>query len=403
MSRYRCFSRKSAAAQAVPVLSQVIAEKRREPQNCAEALEAEMKRACLAKKHGTAMHYTATVLQDYEPPSLLVLNVGGAKLRVKRSALTHVKDSKLAWMFNGRWDHWLPRDHSGHIFLDVDVKWFSPIAEYLSELSRGTAANEAYLPIMQLSDDDRLGFRACVELFGLRDIMPKQAFDSQAQVLASVACFGLESGLNLAWSALWQLLCQSSAHDATTQEFHRLYYGRPNTVCLAIDDEGNVFGGFTSEAWIAGSGTYKPDPAAFLFCKTSDSPTTRCYSQTGSYPQCAVCHHSSVGPLFGGGHDLQFIFSSAGAVAYSSAEAITYRSSASAYHPMPISGTDGTVVDFFVWQVPQAGATAPPSLTPNFDAAVPRQPACSLSYSSDGAPPVAFRATCPAWPAPSLR
>eukprot|EP00611_Tribonema_gayanum_P023626 TRINITY_DN5000_c0_g4_i1.p1 TRINITY_DN5000_c0_g4~~TRINITY_DN5000_c0_g4_i1.p1 ORF type:complete len:539 (-),score=112.01 TRINITY_DN5000_c0_g4_i1:219-1835(-) len=330
--------------------------------------------------------------EDYQPPAVLILNVGGAKLRVKRSALTHVDDSKLAWMFSGRWDHVLPRDHSGRIFLDLDIKWFSPITQYLSELSRGAAADAVHLPITLLSDDDRLGLRACVELFGLCDVMPTHALDPHAHVLASVACFGQESGLNLGWAGPWQLLYQLSTHGAAPQEFHRLCDGQANTVCLAVDDKGNVFGGFTSVGWRTG-GSWQPDHAAFLFCKGSGVTATQRYYQNGTHPQYAVYQgHDS--PTFGAGHDLCFNFSVP--------DKMTYGSSTHTYHPMPVNGTsNGAVTDLFIWQVRQIGDSAQP-LPPHSSAdAVPVHPDGGLGCSSDTTPPAVLCADEPGLTGPA--
>eukprot|EP00611_Tribonema_gayanum_P023624 TRINITY_DN5000_c0_g3_i1.p1 TRINITY_DN5000_c0_g3~~TRINITY_DN5000_c0_g3_i1.p1 ORF type:complete len:445 (-),score=66.39 TRINITY_DN5000_c0_g3_i1:308-1642(-) len=123
-------------------------------------------------------------------------------------------------------------------------------------------------------------------------------------------------------------------------------------------------------------------PCCVPLCKGSNSTAMQRYCQTGTSPQNAVLHKSSHGPIFGVGNDLQFAFSSEGAIAYCSATRT--------YQPMPINGTSGgKVVDLFVWQVPQTGDSAPPSLTPTADAAVSRQPARSLSYIT---PPVALLA-----------
>ncbi|KAG5184742.1 hypothetical protein JKP88DRAFT_181010 [Tribonema minus] len=337
------------------------------------------------------MFFIVAVLQEYQPPSVLILNVGGAKLRVKRSALTHVDDSKLAWMFSGRWDHVLPRNHSGRKFLDLDVKWFSPITDFLSKLSSGAAADEVRLPVSQLSDDDKLGVQACAEMFGLchilarelnlRPLLVQQALANLAQHVASVAHLGQESKRVVGWSAPWQLLYQSSVHGATAQEFHRLCDCKPHTICLAIDNEGNMFGGYTSVAWTSSDG-WQADPAAFLFYEGRGSAALQCYSQKGTSPEHSIRHHSSLWPTFGGGHDLRFKSSSAGT--------ITYSSSSKTYHTMPINGTSGTVIDLFVWQVPQTGGSAPAAT--DADDTVLNQPACRLSYTSDSTPPVAFRA-----------
>ncbi|KAG5176315.1 hypothetical protein JKP88DRAFT_171361, partial [Tribonema minus] len=307
------------------------------------------------------------LMQDYKPTEVLTLNIGGAKLRLKRSALTHIEDSKLAWMFSGRWDHVLPRDHLGRIFLDLDINWFRPITDFLSELSQSAAADEAYLPIMQRSDDDRLGLQACVELFGLCDSIPAQGLAGMPQHIASVARLGQESGLKIGWSAPWQLLYQASVNGAKAREFHSWCDGKPHTLCLAMDNEGNILGGFTSVPWES-SGTYKRDPAAFLFFKGVESPATQRYSQTGNSPQWAVIHNSGYGPAFGGGRDFAFTFSR------QPEGGMTYSSSANTYQPMPINGTSGTVSDLFVWQVPQIGGSAP------------------FNYSSDSTPPLELRA-----------
>ncbi|KAG5176311.1 hypothetical protein JKP88DRAFT_171266 [Tribonema minus] len=262
------------------------------------------------------MFFIVGVEQDCNPSEILIINVGGAKLFVKRSALTHVEGSKLARMFSGRWDHVLPRDHSGRIFLDLDINWFHPITNLLSELSGGAAADELQLPVMQLSDDDRLGLQACAELFGLCDVIPTQGVAGMPHHITSVARLGQESGLEIGRYAPWQLLYHSSVDGATAHEFHRLCDDKPNTVCLAVDDKGNVFGGFALVPWTS-SGGWQRDPAVFLFCQGSESTAVQRYSPRVSSPYYAVCHdpgwgpiqsavfhHSSYGPVFGNGYDL---------------------------------------------------------------------------------------------------
>ncbi|KAG5176313.1 hypothetical protein JKP88DRAFT_249569 [Tribonema minus] len=352
-----------------------IAQKWHELQMRTEALQMEMEQACLTEK-------------AYNPPEVLTLNVGGAKLLLKRSAMAYVEDSKLAWMFNGRWDHVLPRDHSGRIFLDLDINWFRPITNFLSELSQGAEAGVAYLPIMQLMDDDRVGVQACMELFGLCDIVSAQGIASVplTQHVTSVAHLGQESGLEIGWSAPWQLLYQSSVNGAIAHDFHRLCDGKPNTVSLAVDEKGNVFGGLATVAWASHSSrSWQPDRAAFLFYEGSGSTAMQRYSQARNNIQSAVFHHSSYGPVFGNGYDLVFTFIGG---------TITHTSSTQSFQPLPIKGTSGTVIDLFVWQVPQTGGSAPLKLSPSprADATASRQPVCNLSYNSDSAPPLKLRA-----------
>jgi hypothetical protein len=63
------------------------------------------------------------------------LNVGGARIMVKRSVLTLFPDSKLAALFSGRWDKKLLRDKKNRIFLDVDPVCFQIILDNLTHAS----------------------------------------------------------------------------------------------------------------------------------------------------------------------------------------------------------------------------------------------------------------------------
>jgi BTB/POZ domain len=70
------------------------------------------------------------------PP--LELNIGGYNMDVKRATIMYAPDSMLARLFSGRWDHVLPRDKTGRIFLDLDQMWVKPILQHLYHLSIAT-------------------------------------------------------------------------------------------------------------------------------------------------------------------------------------------------------------------------------------------------------------------------
>ena len=59
------------------------------------------------------------------------LNVGGTELYALRETLTKIKGSRLEALFSGRWEDKLLRDEKGRVFLDLDVRCFKKIMEYL--------------------------------------------------------------------------------------------------------------------------------------------------------------------------------------------------------------------------------------------------------------------------------
>jgi hypothetical protein len=121
------------------------------------------------------------------------------------------------------WDHVLPRDKSGRIFLDLDHKWVKPILQHLHHLSIASAATDSeplVTPEKQFEGDDLVGYYATLDLFGLTktfylngimrqtptvEQMPFGAIDPHefvsklAQVMTSCN-----------WNAPWKMLYKSS-------------------------------------------------------------------------------------------------------------------------------------------------------------------------------------------------
>jgi hypothetical protein len=79
--------------------------------------------------------------------------------------------SMLARFFSGRWDHVLPRDKSGRIFLDLDAKWVKPIFQHLYYLSLAHDSSEVLETPENVQDsDDLMGYYATLDFLGLTDI-----------------------------------------------------------------------------------------------------------------------------------------------------------------------------------------------------------------------------------------
>jgi len=72
--------------------------------------------------------------QDEGPDSVVLLNIGGDRtLEVLRSTLQVVEGSHLADLFRDGWEHRLPRDAEGRVFIDCPADVFVPMVDYLRE------------------------------------------------------------------------------------------------------------------------------------------------------------------------------------------------------------------------------------------------------------------------------
>jgi hypothetical protein len=80
-------------------------------------------------------------------------------------------NSMLARIVSGRWDHVLPRDKAGRIFLDIDEKWIKPIFQYLYHLSLAHDSSEPLdTPENNYQDsDDLMGYYATLDFLGLTE------------------------------------------------------------------------------------------------------------------------------------------------------------------------------------------------------------------------------------------
>jgi hypothetical protein len=96
-------------------------------------VQLEQQRSDLEAKYNACAKLHGNVKADGN--DTIRLNVGGARIMVKRSVLTLLSDSKLAVLFSGRWDKKLLRDKKNRIFLDVDPVCFQIILDYLIQCS----------------------------------------------------------------------------------------------------------------------------------------------------------------------------------------------------------------------------------------------------------------------------
>ena len=99
------------------------------------------------------------------------------------------------------------------------------------------------------------------------------------------------------------LLYRGTRDGMTSNNFHNKCDNKGKTLCLFLNNKGNIFGGYSSIPW-ANSGGDKTANDCFLFTLTNiynTEPTKFPYEKSRS-----VYHDSSKGPYFGGGGDLCF-------------------------------------------------------------------------------------------------
>ena len=99
----------------------------------------------------------------------------------------------------------------------------------------------------------------------------------------------------------FKLLYQGTRDGFDSSNFHSKCDNIPNTLTIIKSTNGNIFGGYTDQAWDS-SGQYKTDPNAFLFSLINkyNKPTIMKIKD----PQYSICCYNGYGPIFGDGFDL---------------------------------------------------------------------------------------------------
>jgi hypothetical protein len=102
----------------------------------------------------------------------------------------------------------------------------------------------------------------------------------------------------------WFLIYRGSRDGFSSKAFHSKCDGIPRTLTVIKATTGNVFGGYTKQAWTS-KPVYVRDPNAFIFSLVNkkDKPfKTRCSKK---YARYAMACNGSDGPSFGGNNELR--------------------------------------------------------------------------------------------------
>jgi len=100
-----------------------------------------------------------------------------------------------------------------------------------------------------------------------------------------------------------ELLYRGTRDGSGSNVFHDKCNNKGVNIVLCKNDKGNIFGGYASTSWTSNN-NWSYANGSFLFTLTNihgTEPTQFPIFQNSNY---ALYQHSSYGPTFGGGHDL---------------------------------------------------------------------------------------------------
>ncbi|KAL7544142.1 hypothetical protein ACHAWF_007527 [Thalassiosira exigua] len=288
---------------------------------------------------------------------LVEVNAGGKVVTAKRSTLTQQVGTRMEALFSGRWDEKLQRDANGRIFLDVNPKCFRAIVDYLNELAI-SSKDDPPSPPSVVDEDDHI-LRSQLGLFGLCDQKIKES---------NIVSDSKEVNLLHEWldedrsNGEFNLLYQSSRDGLSAANFHSKCDNQGCTLTVIETTDGFVLGGYTNTPWASGNESSTASKS-FLFVISGSDVTCPCKMKLKSADDgYAVCHNSTYGPTFGGGHNLRV---------HGSNEHV-YLYSGTSYHPWPLgrltTPTNGSyamleIKELEVFQV--AGAPVPKGIALN--------------------------------------
>jgi hypothetical protein len=186
------------------------------------------------------------------PP--VAFNVGGYCLDIKRDTVMQAPQSMLAHICSDDWDHVLPRDTAGRIFLDLDEKWVKPIFQHLFHLSLAhDSAEPLNTPESSFDDsDDLMGYYATLDFFGLTDIFYPDDSESVQKALGVISpqhfIQKLQPTVALCdWRAKWTMLYRSSRDGLNLQAYQNCCKDKTHTVVFIKEqDTNNVYGGYSA-------------------------------------------------------------------------------------------------------------------------------------------------------------
>ena len=231
--------------------------------------------------------------------NIVQLNVSGVVMETFRSTLSWQGDSTLAAKFGSAWTVQSEEMVDGGVFFDEDPSLFTLL---LLHLRLGSMLGQSFIPDVP---DEKLGaWQRFIKYLNLEDALTPDGMKLDSFVLAG-------STKELKQLSEWlpkkkaTLLFRATSDGFGAAKFHQKCDGKGPTVVIAKSAGGHIFGGYTETAWDSSS-AYKNCRDSFLFRLSGPGGVGPSQHRIFQYFQNGIYCHSSCGPTFGGGSDMNF-------------------------------------------------------------------------------------------------
>ncbi len=249
--------------------------------------------------------------------SILKLWIDDEIVPVKRSTLCLCKDSQLAEDFGS--SDWVDKhsfkcdDETDVILIEYPPSYFKLIINRLRLRAMMTTSG-GELPKVKMNNTEEM------RGLGLKDLVSVLFEGKEDFILGDKPIINMDSKIVTSESEVdriqtWlaevnktsepQLLYRASRDGWDASNFHSKCDNKGATITILKTTQGYVFGGYADQPWNSHN-SYVSSYEAFLFslkCHASSVPT-KMKLRSGQNSHAMYCH-SSYGPLFGSGHDLQ--------------------------------------------------------------------------------------------------
>ena len=243
--------------------------------------------------------------------------VNGTVLTYKKSTLCLDPTSKLAHnLSDAEWlkEHRFTTDDGTEcILIEQPTYAFEELAEYL-DLKNIWSDNDNNVPVPTFNCDvlKKEYFLRMVNHFFLVSSDVGQALARHHNIDSEVIIDGNDVDKLQEWLYSEEkyfheptLLYRASRDGWSAKDFHRLCDGKGATITVVKSVDGYIFGGYTDISWSSPHpAVYRSSSKSFLFSFRSHAGVGPMKIKMVGNCQHAVYHQASLGPVFGGGHDL---------------------------------------------------------------------------------------------------
>jgi len=228
---------------------------------------------------------------DGTPKDPIILNVGGEHFSTSLATLRAKNGTYLDKMFRNGSNTICSAD--GSYFIDRDPSTFEYVLEYLRTDDMLVKSGEESVRMQALGDAEYFQLPELLQVY-LRWSSLRDGLDLSYSEFSF-----LNEELRGVSKELGGLLYQASKDGDASSNFHGRCDNKGANVVIIETTAGNMFGGFIDVSWSSSSG-WSSSSKAFLFRLR---PAMKRYNKRNGSNN-AIYRHSSYGPLFGNGNDL---------------------------------------------------------------------------------------------------